>query len=227
MNDRITALAAAGFFAIMSVVSPANPAQAAQGGTEQLEESQNTVNEAAKVVQQIKSNPQLVRQMAAAKGIFIVPNYGRAALGVGGSGGEGILLVHRNGRWSGPIFYNLGGISAGLEAGVEAGQIAMLLMTEKAIESFMTNNNFSLNADAGLTIIDYSARTQESYGKGDILLWSDTKGAFAGLAINVENIVWDEEETVAYYGDKAAYPATIAKGSVETDRDEVIQEVLP
>ncbi len=41
----------------------------------------------------------------------------------------------------------------------------MLLMTDRALNSFKGNNTFSLNADAGLTIINYSARGQASIGK--------------------------------------------------------------
>ena len=230
MKDKITILATAGFFAVMLTTLSLSIAQAAESvedRTEQLQEAQDTVNEAVNVAQQMKSDPELVQQMKAAKGIFIIPNYGRVALGVGGSGGEGVLLTHRNGQWSNPMFYNLGSISAGAEAGIEAGQIAMLLMTEKAVQTFMTNNNFSLNADAGFTIIDYSARAQGSYGKGDIIIWSDTEGVFADLAVNVEDIVWDEEENAAYYGTKTASPSAITKGDIKTSQDEVIQKVLP
>ncbi|QBQ54987.1 lipid-binding SYLF domain-containing protein [Nitrosococcus wardiae] len=137
------------------------------------------------------------------------------------------MLTHRNGQWSSPMFYNLAAISAGAEAGIEAGQIAMLLMTEKAVESFMTNNNFSLNADAGFTIIDSSARAQGSLGKGDIIIWSDTEGLFADLAINVEDIVWDDEENAAYYGTTTVSPAAVAKGEIKASQDETIHNVLP
>ncbi len=57
----------------------------------------------------------------------------------------------------------------------------MLLMTDRALNSFKGNNTFSLNADAGLTIINYSARGQASVGKGDVIFWADTEGAFAGF----------------------------------------------
>lgn len=71
---------------------------------------------------------------------------------------SGVLRVHCNGKWSGPGFYNFGGVSIGLEAGVSAGRVAMILTDEKALANFSKDNKFSLNADAGLTIVDYSAR---------------------------------------------------------------------
>lgn len=227
MNAKLTILAAAGFFAIVLPLSTVQSTEAVEDRTEQLEEAQETVKEAAKVAQKMKSDPELVQQMKAAKGIFIIPNYGRAALGIGGAGGEGVLLMHRNGQWSSPMFYNLAAISAGVEAGIEAGQIAMLLMNKKALQDFMANDHFSLNADAGFTIIDYSARAQGAYGKGDIIIWSDTEGVFADLAVNVEGIVWDDEKNAAYYDAKTASPLAIAKGDIKTYRGEFIQKVLP
>lgn len=87
--------------------------------------------------------------MQQAKGVFIVPTYGRVALGVGGSGGAGVLLVKRDdGTWSDPAFYNIGGISVGVQAGAEGGPIAMVLNNEKGVSRFMQKNNFSLSADA-------------------------------------------------------------------------------
>jgi len=49
-------------------------------------------------------------------------------------------------------------VSAGAEAGFEAGQIAMVLTSDRGVRAFESGNNFTLNADAGFTIIDWSAQ---------------------------------------------------------------------
>jgi lipid-binding SYLF domain-containing protein len=131
--------------------------------------------------------------------VFIVPDYGRAALGVGGAAGQGVLVANNDGRWSSPAFYNIGAINIGLQAGAEAGSIAFLVMSDDAMQNFEEENNFSLDADAGLTIVDYSKRAQANLGKGaDVVVWSDTKGLLGELAISVADIMWDNEANQAF-----------------------------
>ena len=93
----------------------------------------------------------------------------------------------------------MGGISAGLQAGAEAGSIAFLLNDQKAMNSFMQNNKFSLNADAGLTLVNWSRKGMGSAGWGDITVWSDTEGLFGGAALSITDVDYDEDETSAYY----------------------------
>ncbi|GAA3965155.1 lipid-binding SYLF domain-containing protein [Allohahella marinimesophila] len=189
-----------------------------ENAAEKRAESKDTLQEAATVLEAMKKDPDFEQLLQDAKGVFLVPNYARAALGVGAAGGEGVLLTSQNGEWSGPMFYNMGAINAGVEIGIEAGQIAMVLNTDKAVETFMDEHNFSLNADAGLTIVDYSKRGQASWGKGDIVIWSDTEGAFVDAAVTVEDIFWDEEENKAFYG-KDVTPQTVADGKVKSMDD--------
>lgn len=158
------------------------------------------VTESAQILQKMKSEKQLNGVLQQARGIFIVPHYGRVALGVGGRGGEGILLVKQGEQWRDPAFYNFGGLSVGLQAGVEGGPIAFVLNNDKALQGFMKGQNFSLNGDAGLTIVDWSAKGQSELGRADVVAWSDTKGLFGSVAINVKDIVFDKDDTRAFYG---------------------------
>ena len=70
--------------------------------------------------------------------------------------------MHQDGRWSGPAFYNMGGVSIGAQAGVSSGQIALILMDDRALRTFGQDNKFSLNADAGLTFVNYRPRAVNS-----------------------------------------------------------------
>ena len=153
----------------------ANDAGEARNGAHHMQQALDTIKK-------MERDPDLKAMLRQSKGVFVVPDYGRAALGVGGQGGAGVLLVHENGKWSGPGFYNLGGASIGIQAGVSGGRIAMILMDDKALRAFSHENKFSLNADAGLTVVNYSARGHGSAGRGDIVAWSDTKGLFGNVA---------------------------------------------
>jgi lipid-binding SYLF domain-containing protein len=137
---------------------------ATRASSDDLQDANQHVKQALDVVRKMDSDPHIKTLLKQSLGVFVVPDYGRASFVVGGQGGAGVLLTQRNGRWGGPAFYNLGGVSLGAQAGVSGGHIAMVLMDQKALDSFGQNNKFSLNADAGLTIIDASARGHATAG---------------------------------------------------------------
>jgi lipid-binding SYLF domain-containing protein len=195
-----------------------------------LADAQEQINEAIGVVNDMKSDAEFAQLLNRAKGVFIIPDYAQAALGVGGEGGEGIVLV-RDGQelgagWSAPAFYNMGGISAGAQVGVEAGSVAMLLMSDEAVRPFVEEeNNFTLDANAGLTIVNWSGKAQASTIDGDVVIWADTEGAFVGLNVAVSDINQDEDENRAYYGPDTS-TAEILTGDVSTERAAALREQL-
>jgi len=171
---------------------------------ENRQDALEQLDEAAEVVGKMRSDANLARVLGQAQGIFVLPNYGRVAFGVGARGGQGVLLLKQGSDWGKPVFYNTGGISAGFQAGAEAGSLVMILNNQKAVKSFQQTNNWSLNADAGLTVINWSARGQASVGKGDVIVWSDTAGLLGDVAVSLTNIRFDEEDTAGYYGRKVS-----------------------
>ena len=79
--------------------APAVPAATA-AASRQEQTADKHVSEAVGVVQKMHAEPRMKELLQQAKGIFIVPTYGRAAVGVGASGGAGVLLVKRaDGSW--------------------------------------------------------------------------------------------------------------------------------
>ena len=104
-------------------------------------DAQKLVDNAVKVVQRMKKDPKLEKLMAKAKGIYIVPDFGRGALIVGGRGGAGVVLAQNNGRWSNPAFYDFGAISFGAQAGGSGGPVAFLLMSQQAIDAFKSGKS--------------------------------------------------------------------------------------
>lgn len=203
-----------------------------QNDTRDMDEARDAeeiLRESVQVVQQMRQDTKLESRMKQAKGIFIVPDYGKAALVVGGEAGGGVLLVRQANGWSNPAFYNLGGISLGVQAGASGGAIAMLLMTDEAVASFKQQNNFSLDANAGVSFIDWSADAQATAGKGDIILWSDTEGLFAGANVAVSDIHFDDDETNSFYGRKTTPQSILASTSNTTSNTNAtnLQQALP
>jgi lipid-binding SYLF domain-containing protein len=131
-----------------------------KASTGDVKDSQHLVNRAFAEVQTMEKDPQLKKLMAKAKGVFLVPDFGRGAFIIGGRGGAGLVLSHQNGKWSNPAFYDIGGVSLGAQVGGPGGPIAFLLMDQSAVDAFKSGNKFSLNAGAGLSIVTYSANKQ-------------------------------------------------------------------
>lgn len=192
---------------------------AMQDIAEQLQQSRT-------VAEKMAADPKVNALMKKAKGIFFIPKYGQGALIVGAKGGQGVMVANNNGTWSNPAFYNMGGISFGAQVGVEMGEVAMLLMSDKAVNSFKQDNKFSLDATAGLTIANYTAKAQEEVGRGDIVVWSDTKGAFADLAVGVTDINFDDDENRAFYG-KNVTAAEIIKDTKTNAKAKELLQSLP
>jgi lipid-binding SYLF domain-containing protein len=182
---------------------------------------------AIEVVHQLESAPRMKQLLQQAKGVLIVPSFGRAALGVGAQGGGGVLLLKRaDEKWSGPAFYDIGGLSLGLQAGVQGGAIAMILNNDKAVDEFMKKNNLALSADAGLTVVNWSKLAEGMAGTGDVVAWSAAKGLFGDVvAVGLHDIRFNEKLTNAYYG-RALSPRDIAAGSVDSPAAQALQRAL-
>ena len=129
---------------------------------EERENTRDVLNQAETVLRNMKREDGMDAALEQAKGVFLVPDFGRGAFVFGGRGGQGVVLTKDGGDWNGPAFFNFGAVSAGAQGGVAAGEVAMLLMTDKAVKSFKQDHNFALNADAGLTLLDWSNVAQGS-----------------------------------------------------------------
>jgi lipid-binding SYLF domain-containing protein len=182
----------------------ATPAQATRDGdtaTRRQQAAIQHVSDAVGVVQTMRTDAGMPALLARARGVFVVPVYGRAALGIGGAGGAGVLMVRRaDGTWSNPAFFDIGAISIGLQAGAEGGPIALVLLNDKAVHSFRNRNNFSLSADAGLTVVNF-ARMAEGSTAGDVVVWSGNKGLFgSAVTVGVNDVRFNQRLTEAYDG---------------------------
>ncbi|MFP4076998.1 MAG: YSC84-related protein [Halochromatium sp.] len=210
-------LTAEGFAAEGMKSDDSSASASATGGStsDELMGAKETVREAAKVVQKIKSDPQASDLLEQAKAIFVVPDYARAALVVGGAGGQGVLVAKHDGEWSAPAFYNIGTVQIGAAAGAEAGEVAFVILSGDLLESFGQMHNFALNSDTGYTVVEDSERNQTSIGKGtDVAVWSATEGLYGDFAASVSDIFWDEGANNAYYGQEVT-ATEIINGEVE------------
>lgn len=164
--------------------------------------AQKHVSDAADVVRRMSSEPGLGQLLADAKGVYILPRYGRAAFGLGASGGAGVFLAHMpDGSWSQPAFFNTGGISIGLQAGAEGGPVTLIMRNDKAVSNFREKNSFNLSADAGITVVKWTREAAGQAGASDVVAWSGTEGLFGNVAtLAINDVHFNQKATQAYYG---------------------------
>jgi len=184
------------------------------------------VDNAARVAQSMAAAPKMAALLERARGVYIIPHYGRAALAVGAEGGAGVLLVRRDdGSWSDPAFFDTGAIGVGLQAGVQEGPLAFVLMNQRAVDHFRSKHNFSISADAGLTVITY-ARMAEGSTSGDVVAWSGAKGLFANaVTVAVNDVRYNQRLSDAYYG-KALSVRQILEGGESIGQAEPLRKAL-
>ena len=228
--EAASALAIAALLALGASPASANPqdsARPALAGGKSQQAAQKHVADAVSVVKQMAAEPGMKELLSGAKGVFIAPRYGRAAIGIGGAGGAGVLLVRQDAdTWSDPAFYNMGGISLGAQLGAEGGPVAFVLNNQKAVDSFRKKNAFTLSADAGLTIVDWNKTAQGTAGLGDVVAWAGTKGLFGNVAsIAVSDIRFNQKQTDAFYGKRVAL-ADVMAGKVHAEQASALKEAL-
>ncbi|WP_449222015.1 lipid-binding SYLF domain-containing protein [Tistrella mobilis] len=194
---------------------------------EDRQEAQEIVAEATRVANQLASDGQARAALDKARGVFIVPDFAQGALIIGAGGGAGVFLARTDDGWGNPAFYEMGGLSFGAQAGGESGPMAFMLMTDKAVQGFRNDEDFTLSAEAGYTFGDAkdgAAATTDNTAK-DVVVWSGTEGAFAGATVSVGDISYDEDRTAAYYG-AASRPDQVLDGPANNEHGGELRAAL-
>ncbi len=179
----------------------ARPADTTSSAGRQAAAAERHVMQAVEVVHRMEMDAGIRPVLAQAQGVFIVPKYARAAIGIGGAGGAGLLLLNKgDGPGSDPVFYNTGGVSLGLQLGAQGGMLAFILNNQKAVDAFLKKTSVSLNAKAGLTVVNWNKMAQGTAGAGDVVAWSDSRGVFGDAAtIEVSGVRYSQNLNNAYY----------------------------
>lgn len=150
----------------------------------------------------------LRENLSQAKGLIIIPSLLKAGFFIGGSGGSGVLIVKddKTGQWSQPAFYTLGAGSLGIQFGAEAAEIIMMVRTQKAVDALFASS-FKLGGDTSIAVGPVGKGVKSNI-VADILSFSRTKGAYAGVSLEGSVIKTKDKWNEAYYG-KAVSPADI------------------
>ncbi|HTO76868.1 MAG TPA: lipid-binding SYLF domain-containing protein [Thermoanaerobaculia bacterium] len=147
-----------------------------------------------------------------AKGLFVCHQIVKAGFIIGGSGGRCVLVVKGEKGWQGPAFYTIGTASAGFQAGIQDSELIGLVMTQKAIDSLMSNA-FKAGGDASVAAGPVGVGTAAT-PNADIVFYSRSKGLYGGVDISGASIKPSEDYNKAYYGKAVSPIDIIVRGSV-------------
>lgn len=152
-----------------------------------------------------------------AKCILVVPDLVKGGFIVGGKHGRGVATCRTAKGWSAPAFVSVGGGSWGLQIGVEGVDLIMLVMNDRGMQHLLSSK-FALTGEgsvaAGPVGRHASAGTDWKMNT-EMLTYSRSKGAFAGLTLEGAVIQQDDDSTVAIYGKKVRF-RNILSGRVST-----------
>jgi lipid-binding SYLF domain-containing protein len=146
------------------------------------------ITKASVVLREVMSAPDKAiprRVLENADCVAVFPSVIKAAFGIGGRGGRGVVVCRSAGGWSAPAYLNVGGGSFGLQIGVESTDYVMLFMTPESARSLLETNvklGGSVSVAAGPVGREAEASTDLKLNS-QILSYSRSKGLFAGAAL--------------------------------------------
>jgi len=176
------------------------------------------LNNSASVLDEIMGTPDkgIPKDILAdAKCIVVVPSMVHIAVGFGGRHGKGVATCRTPQGWSAPAPITITGGSWGLQIGGEAIDLVMLVMNQKGMDHLLSSK-FKIGAEisgAAGPVGRQAAADTDWKMKAEVLTYSRTRGAFAGIDLNGAAIKQDKDETALLYG--KFYPfQTILSGKV-------------
>jgi lipid-binding SYLF domain-containing protein len=221
MITRKQFLRTAGVLGAVALGAPLAEAQTTQ---------QVTIDGARKVLADLRQDKafgnaaQLARQ---AKAVLIVPRLLKGGFIVGGEGGNGVLMVQHEGRWSLPAFYVLGSASFGLQVGLEQSELIMLIMTQKGLDGVL-RDQFKIGAQAGISVATLGSGVEGAIGgvsPPDIVVWSSSTGLYGGLTVNGSIIKAAPEQDAEFYGRKVT-SRDVLFGRIDSPKAEALRREM-
>jgi lipid-binding SYLF domain-containing protein len=154
-----------------------------------------------------------------AKCILVVPDLIKGGFIFGAKHGRGVASCRTSDGWSAPAFVSVGGGSWGLQIGVEGVDLVLLVMNDQGFQHLLSSK-FQLtgegSAAAGPVGRHASAGTDWKMNT-QMLTYSRSKGAFAGLTLEGAVVQQDDDSTRAIY-DKNMKFRNILSGKASTPK---------
>jgi lipid-binding SYLF domain-containing protein len=154
--------------------------------------------------------------------VIVIPSVKKFAIGIGGSYGRGAITC-RSGRnfggpWSAPAMFALEAANIGIQLGGQATDFVLLVMNTKGAKSVL-GSKVKLGADAS-AVAGPKGRTAAAQTdvvmKAEILSYSRSRGAFAGVSIEGGTLRSDGGANENLYRRDLSARRIVQEGAVST-----------
>jgi lipid-binding SYLF domain-containing protein len=180
---------------------------AREDATERLENATSVLHEIMGMPD--KGIPEEVLEHA--KCVSVIPHMVKGGFVFGAKGGKGVATCRTANGWSAPAFITISGGSWGLQIGVEAVDVVLIIQNEKGMHRLL-ESNFQIGGDASAAAGPVGRHAEAGTDwkmDTEILTYSRAKGAFAGLTLEGASLREDRDSEHAMYGGKVTTRALL------------------
>ena len=150
--------------------------------------------------------------LGSARCIVVVPHLVKGGFIFGGKHGRGIASCRTASGWSAPAFVSIGGGSWGLQIGLEGVDLVMVVMNERGFQHLLSNK-FQLSGDASAAagpVGRHASAGTDWKLDSEILTYSRSRGAFAGITLEGAVVQHDSDSTKAIYGRDRSFESILS-----------------
>jgi SH3 domain-containing YSC84-like protein 1 len=162
------------------------------------------------------------RELASADCIVVVPGFKKGAIVVGVGHGRGFISCRNGGNWSAPGAITLDSGSLGVQLGGEEMNIVIVSL-DKDLRSKLLSDRFAIGSDASAAWGNGASAHGDPNSK--ILLFGQTKGAFAGFDLDGATLKPDDSGNRALYGKTLSNGEIIAGGATPSSAQAFVTTV--
>jgi lipid-binding SYLF domain-containing protein len=151
---------------------------------------------------------------AKAQCVAVIPGFKKGAFLIGAEFGQGVATCRNGSTWSAPVFIQLTGASFGFQAGGQSTDLVLVGMNRRSIDDLL-KDKIKLGGDiavsAGPVGRDSQASTTE-LANAEFLTYSRSKGIFAGVDLNGDEVHQNSKDTLAFYGRDVSFQKVLGGG---------------
>jgi lipid-binding SYLF domain-containing protein len=196
---------------------------ARQDATERLDNATSVMHEIMGMPD--KGIPEEVLEHA--KCVAVIPHMVKGGFIFGAKEGKGVATCRTADGWSAPAFITISGGSWGLQIGVEAVDVVLIIQNDKGVQRLLSSN-FQIGGDASAAAGPVGRHAEAGTDwkmDTEILTYSRAKGAFAGLTLEGASLRQDSDSRHAMYGDVTTRALLLGEVPVPAEAKPFLAEV--